>query len=89
MIEIEVNGDALGAREAGGGVPAAITRESRQQVSDLTHLADSLIDGQREKQKNPFYRVSYTYSTTLALPQPVYKRQLRSLDGGGTFTGDY
>ncbi len=40
MIKIEVDSDALGGREVGGGVLAAITRERRQQVRDLTHLTD-------------------------------------------------
>jgi hypothetical protein len=59
-------------------LPAAITRESGQQVRDLTHLTDRLIDGQREKQ-NPFLWKSYRYSTTLLLALPDHKRQLRSL----------
>ena len=88
MIEIEVNGDALGGTEAWGGVLAAVARKGRQQVRDLTHLTDRLIDSQREKQ-NPFVWKLYRYSTTLPLALPDHKRQLRSLDGGGTFTGDY
>src|SRR6266568_3842453 len=78
MIEIEINGDALGGTEAGGWVLAAVARKARQQVRDLTHLTDRLIDGQRERQ-NPFSWKSYRYSTTLPLPLPDHKRQLRSL----------
>ena len=78
MIEIEVDGDALGDREAGDGLLAAITREGRQQVRDLTHLTDRLIKGQGEKQ-HPFLWVSYRYSTTLSLALRGHKRQLRSL----------
>ena len=46
MIEIEVNGDALSSTEAGSGLLAAVTRNGRQQVGDLTHLTDRVIDGQ-------------------------------------------
>ena len=53
MIEIEVNGDPLGGREAGSGLMAAVTRKARQQIRDLTHLTGRGIDGQGEKQ-NPF-----------------------------------
>jgi hypothetical protein len=89
VIEIEVNGDALGSCETRSGLMTAVAREGREQVGDLTYRTNRLIDGQGEKQ-NPFYRVEYMYSTTLASPQPACKRQLRSLGGGGgTFTGDY
>ena len=53
MIEIEINGDALGGREAGGWVLAAVAREGREQVRDLTHLTERLIDSQRER-PSPF-----------------------------------
>ena len=89
MIEIEVNGDALGGTEAGSGLVAAVTRNGRQQVRDLTHLTGRVIEGQREEPESFLKSVLYIHSTTLALCQPADKRQLRSLDGGGTFTGDY
>ena len=49
MIEIEVDGDALGGREASGGLLTAITGEDGQKVRDLTHLTEGLIEGQGEK----------------------------------------
>src|SRR5262249_30244793 len=47
MIKIEVDSDALGGREARGYLLAAITGERRQQVRDLTHLTEGLIESQR------------------------------------------
>ena len=88
MIAIEVNGDALSGTEAGSGLLAAVTRDGRQQVRDLTHLTDRVIEGQRDEPESFLQRIVHL-STTLPLALPGHKRQLRSLDGGGTVTGDY
>ncbi len=52
VIEIEVDGDALGGTEAGSGLLAAVTRDGRQQVRDLTHLTGRVIDSQWKERES-------------------------------------
>jgi hypothetical protein len=72
VIEIEINGDALGGREAGGRVLAAVARYGRQQVRDLTHLTGRVIDAQGKKQ-NPLLvevvQIFYHAAAGAARPQ--------------------
>ena len=68
MIEIEVNGDALSGTETGSGLLAAVAHKGREQVGDLTHLTDRVIEGQREETKSFLLGVVHTFYHAGAAP---------------------
>ena len=68
MIEIEVNGDALSGTEAGSGLLAAVAGNGRQQVRDLTHLTDRVIEGQRDEPESFLQRIVQLFYHAAAGP---------------------
>src|SRR6266542_5808977 len=68
MIKVEINGDPLGIREARGGLPAAVTGYGREQVRDLAHLTDRLIDGQGGEIDSFLLGIGHTFYHAGAAP---------------------